>query len=308
LSFAIRFGVGKGMLHDDRPWCIFNRRTDRKLIREAVRNARLCDSCFQTLTDRFDQEQSRSVRLILDTIAAVAQDEQPRLAYTQQFEIKTIRRTPRRGIQAVEQKTLPADDEEARASKLRGPVKPAAPPVGRSRSTRSDNRRSMTPMGGAETIPTVVPRSVFISYSHADKSLVGQLRTHLAPLERRGLISSWSDQQILPGERWDQAISTELEAADVILLLISAHFMDSEYCWGKEMERALQRHDDKEAVVIPVIGHACNWHGARFAKLLALPSDGRPVTSWQNINEAWEDVSRGIERAVSDGFQPSARR
>ena len=102
----------------------------------------------------------------------------------------------------------------------------------------------------------------------------------------------------MAGQQWADQISEHLESARIILLLVSSSFLASDYCYGKEMGRALEKHEAGEATVIPVIVRPCDWHGAPFGKLQSLPRDGKAVTSWANKDEAWTDVAKGIRRAV----------
>lgn len=139
---------------------------------------------------------------------------------------------------------------------------------------------------------------VFFSYSHRDEDLRNELVKHLGLLQRQGIISVWHDRKIDAGTEWKQAIDTHLQTASVILLLISADFLASDYCYELEMQRAMERHDAGEARVIPVILRAVDWHSAPFGKLQALPVDGKPVTSWSNRDEAFMQVAQGI-RAVA---------
>ncbi|HDR9355974.1 TPA: toll/interleukin-1 receptor domain-containing protein [Burkholderia vietnamiensis] len=140
--------------------------------------------------------------------------------------------------------------------------------------------------------------SIFFSYTHVDESLRDQLEVHLSLLRREGLISAWHDRRIVAGSDLDDSIDEQLEKADIILLLVSANFIASEYCYATEMNRALQRHAAGEARVIPVILRACDWHTAPFGSLMAVPTDGRPVTSWPNQDEAFADIAKSIRKAV----------
>src|SRR2546421_6596861 len=79
-------------------------------------------------------------------------------------------------------------------------------------------------------------------YAHEDKALRNELQVHLGGLRRQYKLTNWYDRDILPGEEWEEAIGKHLSTADIIPLLISAHFVDSDYCYGKEMQRALERH------------------------------------------------------------------
>jgi hypothetical protein len=140
---------------------------------------------------------------------------------------------------------------------------------------------------------------VFVAYSREDESLQRQLLKHLSALRREGLISVWYDRCITPGSEWQSEISKHLDDAAIVLLLITAGFIDSEYCYGIEMKRALERHESGEAVVIPVILKDVDWAKTPLGKLQALPRDGRPVSSWPNVDEAFADVSRGLRASIA---------
>ena len=139
---------------------------------------------------------------------------------------------------------------------------------------------------------------VFFSYSHKDEKLRDQLEKHLIILKRQGLISDWYDRRIGAGKEWRGQIDIHLNTAGLILLLTSADFLASDYCYDVEMTRAMKRHEAGEALVIPVILRACNWKGSPFGKLQALPKNAKPVTSWKNRDEAFYDVAKGIEGAA----------
>ncbi len=144
------------------------------------------------------------------------------------------------------------------------------------------------------------PIEVFYSYAHDDSLLRNKLEKHLKLLQRQGLITQWHDRHISPGSDWAQAISMHLERASVILLLVSADFLASDYCYSIEMQRALERHQNKEARVIPILLRPCDWKDAPFAQLQALPTNAKPITSWNNQDEAFTDVASGLRRAIED--------
>lgn len=139
---------------------------------------------------------------------------------------------------------------------------------------------------------------VFFSYSHEDEAYRDRLEKHLAMLRNQGLIEVWHDRRIEAGSAVDDAINAELDAADVVLLLVSASFLASTYCYSREMVRAIERHERGEAVVIPVIVHPCDWHPAPFGRLLAAPKDGKAITTWPNAEEAYADVARQVRTVV----------
>lgn len=142
--------------------------------------------------------------------------------------------------------------------------------------------------------------TVFFSYSHKDEDLRDELEVHLSGLKRQGVISTWHDRRITAGSELGSAIDGNLNSADVILLLVSPDFINSDYCYDKEMDRALERHSRGEARVIPVILRPCDWHELPFGKLLATPTDGKPVTKWTDRDEAFLDVVRSIKAALKE--------
>jgi TIR domain len=141
--------------------------------------------------------------------------------------------------------------------------------------------------------------SVFFSYAHADEALRDRLELHLSMLKRQGTIDVWHDRRIVPGQPFDDAIASELERADLILLLVSPDFLASDYCYDREMVRAMARHAAGEAKVLPVILRPCDWHGAPFGKLLATPQDGKPVTKFANLDDAFLEVTQAIKAALA---------
>jgi formylglycine-generating enzyme required for sulfatase activity len=158
------------------------------------------------------------------------------------------------------------------------------------------------------------PVKVFLSYSHQDEELRNDLVKHLAGLRQRGLIDLWHDRKIKAGAEWAEQIDKNLEQAHIILFLVSVDFINSEYCSEIEMRRALERHNGKTAHVIPVIVRECDWHHAPFAKLQAVPTDGRAVTSWGTDryapDRAWTVVAREIGKIaqqVADELQALKR-
>jgi hypothetical protein len=139
---------------------------------------------------------------------------------------------------------------------------------------------------------------LFCSYSHRDEHLRDELAKHLKLLERQGLIESWHDRRIGAGDVWKEEIDRNLSEADIILLLISADFLASDYCFDIEMKAALERHHAAKAVVIPIILRPVDWHATPFSGLQALPKNGKPVTTFDNLDIAFEQVATSIRAAI----------
>ena len=118
---------------------------------------------------------------------------------------------------------------------------------------------------------------------------------------RQGIIEAWHDRRIIAGEDFNSAISEKLEKADIILLLISADFIASDYCYNIEMKRALEKHTAKEATIIPVILRPCDWKDMPFSHIQAVPKDAKPVVMWPNADEAFLDIIQSIKQVLSKG-------
>ena len=144
------------------------------------------------------------------------------------------------------------------------------------------------------------PIHIFVSYSHRNEDDKDRLVTHLKLMERQGLVAPWDDRQIAPAEEWEPAIKEHLERAGLIILLISADFLASDYCWGKELKRAMGRHDAGEAKVVPVFAQPCDWKGAAFGKLQGVPQDAVPISDFPNPEFGFAEAAKAIRQAVEN--------
>ncbi len=137
-------------------------------------------------------------------------------------------------------------------------------------------------------------KKLFISYSQKDESYLETFKKHLSPLIRNNDLITWDDKNVIPGEEWDERIVRELNQADIIVFLVSADFLATDYIVNKEVETAIQRHERKEARVIPVIIRDCMWKEMEFSKLSALPQKGKSIKSYDDTDVAWCEVVEEI--------------
>lgn len=151
--------------------------------------------------------------------------------------------------------------------------------------------------------PNKKPVEIFISYTREDEELKKELLKHLSTMIRNGEILVWDDRMIAAGSEWKGQIDEHLEKSDLILLLVSAGFIASDYCWDVELKRAMERHEAGTARVIPIILSETDLKSVPFAKLQSLPRDRKPVTdpkSWDSHNSAWVNVVEGLRKTISD--------
>jgi O-acetyl-ADP-ribose deacetylase (regulator of RNase III) len=218
------------------------------------------------------------------------------------------RRKSKRKTDATEKRTgvlteLAELDRERQS--LEGRLAQYAGAVSRSDLRKTEMRLKEIQEKRIQLLSAVNPRpskavSVFVSYSHRDEELRIELGKHLSVLERQGIITTWHDRMIGAGSEWEGSIDRNLDDSRVILLLISSDFIDSRYCYDVEMKHALERHDNRQALVIPIILRAVSLKGTPFSKLQALPKDAKPITTWQDRDSAFVDVTDGLRNAIQD--------
>lgn len=141
---------------------------------------------------------------------------------------------------------------------------------------------------------------VFFCYAQQNEDMRNQLEKHLRIMQRQGLIIAWNDSKIDAGREWEREANDHLNTAQIILLLISPDFMDSDYCYSMQMERALERHNAHEAIVIPILLRSVDLEDAPFKDFKALPTNKRFVNTWRSRDDAFTDIAKGIRSAMKN--------
>ena len=141
---------------------------------------------------------------------------------------------------------------------------------------------------------------LYISYAPEDERLRNQLLRHLSLLVRNGIIESWDERQIRAGDKRDEEILKHLDDADIILCLLIANFMHSDFCYTIEMKRALERQKLGEVQIVPIILRAVDWKGTPLGDLQVLPRDynNRPIADRPNKDKVFGVVAQEIQRII----------
>jgi len=139
---------------------------------------------------------------------------------------------------------------------------------------------------------------VFISYAHEDAKVLERLHKHLAVLRRDGKISEWFDREILVGGVLDREITKSLDNSDIFLPIVSPDFLASNYCYEKEMARAMERHEAGQMRIVPIIAEPCEWLETPLKQFKAAPKDGTAISDWTNPNTAYLDIAGELRRLV----------
>lgn len=99
--------------------------------------------------------------------------------------------------------------------------------------------------------------SIFISYSHKDKIWLERLQVHLVPY---ATIRSWDDTQIPTGADWLPHIENALESSQVVVFLVSPHFLASRFIKDHERDPVFKRtHEIGNVKMFPVLLKACGF-------------------------------------------------
>ena len=156
-----------------------------------------------------------------------------------------------------------------------------------------------------------VPK-IFISYAQEDIDFQKALVKRLKPLKRTGKIVLWHDGALMPGEEWDASVKEHLEAADIIIILLSVDFIDSDYIFEQELPRIIERREKKEIRLIPIMARGVTLEGTGIGKYQCLPQDEKrslkPLIEWnqQQLDKVWVDIDKQI-RKVIDSFNQGGK-
>lgn len=140
---------------------------------------------------------------------------------------------------------------------------------------------------------------IFISYAHQNEALKDEFRTMISPLERNGDWKVWDDRWLLPGDDWNREIMRQLSEANVIVLMLTAQFFNSDFIYDIELSRAIQRHESGDALLIGIIVDHCLWEETPLRKIQMLPKDGKPVIGFGNRSEIWKSVAEIIKKTIA---------
>ncbi len=146
-----------------------------------------------------------------------------------------------------------------------------------------------------------LPVRAFVSYSHKDLEYLKELRSALAPLMRLQKLQLWDDRDIDAGDEWEKVIFQQLEEADIVLCLVSADFVASDFCYKKEFGAALEAHRKGEKTIVPVMLRKTDWQDLLLAEIQGTP--GEWITLAKDKDEAWTKVSESLRPALDKAKQ-----
>ena len=146
-----------------------------------------------------------------------------------------------------------------------------------------------------------LPVRAFVSYSHKDLEYLKELRTALATLVRLNKLQIWDNRDIDAGDEWEKVIFQQLEESDIVLCLVSADFVASEFCYKKEFSAALDAHRKGEKTIVPIMLRKTDWKDLPLAEIQGTP--GEWITLAKDKDEAWTKVSESLRPALDKAKQ-----
>ncbi|MFY9609729.1 MAG: toll/interleukin-1 receptor domain-containing protein [Blastocatellia bacterium] len=148
---------------------------------------------------------------------------------------------------------------------------------------------------------------VFISYSHRDRKHLEKLRIHLAGLARDARVHFWWDGELEVGKAWEPQILEAMRSADLVLLLLTANFVASDYAIEKELRLARERERRGEIDLVPIFVDSFDLGAHWLGQLQAITVNGKAIAQSRLGSSAWEHVARQIRLKVEciEGKRPA---
>jgi hypothetical protein len=155
------------------------------------------------------------------------------------------------------------------------------------------------------------PRQCFISYSHRDHAGFERLLVHLTAVSHLYDFKLWHDRRIKPGYYWSDTVKSEIEQSDIFIPLITNAFFASDYIWYYELPAMRARHENDNALLVPVLYRESCWRSSFLNYIALVPKNVRddlvPVFKWRDREEALAVAANQIASSIEDwyGIKPA---
>lgn len=144
------------------------------------------------------------------------------------------------------------------------------------------------------------PVRMVILFAPKDQRYVDELTQRLVPLMNEGLLDCWHQGHVLPGDDLHAEWERQLAQAQVAVCMVSPALLASRSFIDRELTAAADRYHQGRFQIIPVLIRPTDLAHSFFAQnhIQPLPSNGRPVNTWRNRDEAWIDIQSGMRRVI----------
>ena len=161
---------------------------------------------------------------------------------------------------------------------------------------------SATTAHGTEPPGSPIRDQVLLSYRHQDREWLRRLQTMLMPLMRKKTITLWDDTRIKAGTKWKDEISKALSSARVAVLLVSPHFLASEFISNQELPPLLEATAHKDLRILWIAVSHCMYKETEIANYQAANDPSNPLDSLTTaeLNRVLVEICEKIKDAASD--------
>ncbi|HIQ35656.1 MAG TPA: toll/interleukin-1 receptor domain-containing protein [Acinetobacter venetianus] len=140
---------------------------------------------------------------------------------------------------------------------------------------------------------------IFISYCHEDESYKDELLKYIKPIiDNQSNIELWHDRLMKTGDELKNIINNELEEMSLMICLISADYLGSNFCIQTELKAALEQRKINKNNIFPIILRKCGWKHTVFSDLLCQPLDGKPVKEWGDKDDVYTDIADALADVI----------
>lgn len=142
---------------------------------------------------------------------------------------------------------------------------------------------------------------VFVSYSLSDKAYLEEIKKHFKPFEKQ--LDFWDNSKILPGQNWQEEIQQAISQTKVIILLLSADFLASDFILSKELPPLLQAAEKDGAVILSLIVRPCLFEVVEaLNQYQTMNPHNKPVLKMDTVEreELYVNLVRQTQRILAE--------
>ena len=148
---------------------------------------------------------------------------------------------------------------------------------------------------------------IFVSYARKDRALCKTFIESIKDPALEEVAAFWMDEQLEPGRFWDEDIKDHLETAQIILLLLTPGFVESDYCSNIEGKRALELNASGQSTVIAVLLSECDYAAGGFDRVQLFPPSSTPLRNISNASRRLAEISLSLKYVVYEKFEQQLR-